>query len=52
MKVYIAIKDNWNNDYISIFSTKAKAKNFLKKCKYDTDSTNIIEYELDSEEEI
>ena len=29
MKVYIAIKDNWNNDYISIFSTKIKAKNFL-----------------------
>ena len=52
MKVYIAIKDNWNNDYISIFSTKTKAKNFVKKCKYDTDSTNIIEYELDSEEEI
>lgn len=52
MKVYIAIKDNWNNDYISIFSTKTKAKNFLKKRKYNSDSTNIIEYELDSEEEI
>ena len=52
MKVYIAIKDNWNNEDISIFSTKTKAKNFLKKRKYDSDSTNIIEYELDSEEEI
>ena len=48
-KVY---KDNWNNEDISIFSTKAKAKNFINKCKYNTDSTNIIEYELDSEEEI
>lgn len=52
MKVYIVIKDNWNNDYISIFSTKTKAKSFLKKRKYNSDSTNIIEYELDSEEEI
>ena len=52
MKVYIAIKNNWNNEYISIFSTKTKAKNFLKKRKYNSDSTNIIEYELDSEEEI
>ena len=52
MKVYIVVKDNWNNEDISIFSTKVKAKNFIKKCKYDTDSTNIIEYELDSEEEI
>ena len=52
MKVYIAIKDNWNNEDISIFSTETKAKNFLKKRKYDSDSTNVIEYELDSEEEI
>ena len=52
MKVYIVVKDNWNFDNISIFSTKAKAKNFIKKYKYNTDSTNIIEYELDSEEEI
>lgn len=52
MKVYIAIKNNWNNEDISIFSTKTKAKNFLKKRKYNSDSTNIIEYELDSEEEI
>ena len=52
MKIYIAIKDNWYNDCISIFSTKTKAKNFLKKRKYNSDSTNIIEYELDSEEEI
>ena len=52
MKVYIAVKDNWINEDISIFSTKAKAKNFLKKRKYNSDSTNIIEYELDSEEEI
>ena len=52
MKVYIVVKDNWNFDNISIFSTKTKAKNFVKKCKYGTDSTNIIEYELDSEEEI
>ena len=52
MKVYIVVKDNWNFDNISIFSTKEKAKNFIKKCKYNTDSINIIEYELDSEEEI
>ena len=52
MKVYIVVKDNWNFDNISIFSTKTKAKNFIKKCKYNTDSINIIEYELDSEQEI
>lgn len=52
MKVYIAVKDNWNDDSISVFSTKQKAQAFLKKRKYDSDSTNIIEYELDSEEEI
>ena len=52
MKVYIVVKDNWYNEDISIFSTITKAKNFLKKRKYDSDSTNIIEYELDSEEEI
>ena len=52
MKIYIVVKDNWYNEDISIFSTKTKAKNFLKKRKYDSDSTNIIEYELDSEEEI
>ena len=52
MKVYIVVKDNWHNENISIFSTKTKAKNFVKKCKYDSDSINIIEYELDSEEEI
>ena len=52
MKVYIVVKDNWNNEDISIFSTKVKAKNFIKKCKYNSDNTNIIYYELYSEEKI
>ena len=52
MKVYIVVKDNWTYENISIFFIKTKAKNFLKKCKYDTDSTNIIEYVVDSEKEI
>lgn len=52
MKIFIVIKDNWNTDFISPFSTREKANDFLEKRKYNPEYVNIIEYELDSEEEI
>lgn len=52
MKVYIVIKDNWNSNFISLFSTRKKANDFLEKRKYNPTTINVVEYELNSEEEI